>query len=116
MVSELSADLQEFIAAHVKSFVRWDLVVLFSREPGLSGDVELMAARMGRGVEELQDALDGLVQEGTVAKTERAAGHPVYTLTDSHVGAARDFVESLEDREKRLAILTYVVRQGVGPT
>lgn len=101
-----------FIDKYVDSFLAWDVIVLFSHNPGLRDGAEEIAKFLGRKPEDLEEALEGLVKKGLIesACSEKSE---VYFYNPSHQLARQvaEFVKVLGSREKRLAVLAKLLKK-----
>lgn len=120
----LSESLRAFIDEYVSSFLAWDIIVLFSHNPGLRGGVGEIAKFLGRNPDDLEEALGELVEKGLVKSaplstpTGEANGGQeclekdclyFYDITSELASRVTEFVKALDYREKRLAILTMLL-------
>jgi len=104
----LSEDLQVFVDTFVVSFLAWDIIVFFHKNPGVAINVEQLAANLGRRQDEVKRESEVLA-----AKRFLYNRSGIYTASDDRAMGqnAADFYQALCDREKRLRILTAVLQK-----
>ena len=108
MLDYLEADLRNFINQYVTSFLAWDLIVFFHQNPSANGAADELAGRLGRRAEDIEQAAQELV-----GKSVLACDGTVFAYTpsnDTRLLVDR-FVQAINTREKRLLILTEVLRR-----
>ncbi len=113
MLSELSPQLDDFVAKHVNNFVKWDLVVHFYEHREVVVTSHEIATRLGRRSEDVDSALADLV-DGEILRKEDTGADPVYSFRADgpRLSLVADFVDALDSREQRLQILTKLLRLG----
>ncbi|HDP70124.1 MAG TPA: hypothetical protein ENN38_04860 [Actinobacteria bacterium] len=111
---ELNEPLERFIEEYVDSFVKWDLITYFHNNAGVFDSSHSLAVHLGRKESDIKKALRELADKNLVTEIKENGGD-VYQYTPS-VGISEmveNFVKALEIREKRLLILTKLLRMGV---
>lgn len=107
----LDSDLESFIEEHVNSFIKWDLVVFFHNNPESKETAEEIASLLGRKESDIETALKELVQSKLVS-SERIVNkdHYYYKPPRQMAEMVSQFVSCLDSREKRLLVLTKLLR------
>lgn len=113
MSNELDPRLKEFVDEFLDSFTSWDLILFFHHNPGVADSISGLAARLGRSVESVESALQGLVEKGVVKCKDRSGGIYFYEPGEEFKDKIEIFVQALEDRILRLKILSLLLRKGV---
>lgn len=98
----------EFVDQHVRSLLTWDILVFFHRNPDAVLDIEGLASRLGRRTEELEPEVDALCDGKVLA---RAGGLIRYKPTAEMRETVARFVESCQDRGRRLALIALVLHK-----
>lgn len=98
----------EFVDQHVRSLLTWDILVFFHRNPDAVLDLEGLASRLGRRIEELEPEVDALV-DGRILS--RAGGLIRYKPAGPMRETVARFVESCQDRGRRLALIALVLHK-----
>lgn len=98
----------EFVDQHVRSLLTWDILVFFHRNPDAVLDLEGLASRLGRRVEELEPEVDALCDGHILA---RAGGLIRYKPGAQTRDTVTRFVESCQDRGRRLALIALVLHK-----
>lgn len=112
MVNELEDVLglpvTRFVDRHVRSLLTWDLLVFFHRNQDAVLDVEGLATRLGRHVDELQGEIDDLCRDGVL----QSAGGLIRYRPDSETREAiAGFVNACQERGRRLALIALVLHK-----
>jgi hypothetical protein len=102
----------EFVDQHVRSLLTWDILVFFHRNPDAVLDLEGLASRLGRRSEELQPEVDAL-NDGRILS--RAGGLIRFKPDAEMRDTIARFVESCQDRGRRLALIALVLHK-INPT
>ena len=110
---ELEADLEKFIEEYVNSFIKWDLITYFYNNVGVFDAAHALAIHLGRKESDVTKALSELAEKKLIMKVKRD-GEDVYHYSPSIEISemVSSFIEALEIREKRLLILTKMLRIG----
>lgn len=97
-----------FVDRHVRSLLTWDILVFFHRNPDAVLDIEGLASRLGRKVEELEPEIDALA-DGRILSV--AGGLIRFRPTPEMRDTVTSFVESCQDRGRRLALIALVLHK-----
>jgi len=97
-----------FVDQHVRSLLTWDILVFFHRNPDAVLDLEGLASRLGRRVEELEPEIDALV-DGKILTL--AGGLVRYQPSPEMRETVAKFVESCQERGRRLALIALVLHK-----
>lgn len=104
----------DFVEQHVRSLLTWDILVFFHRNPEAVLDVDGLASRLGRRDDELLPEVEALC-DGRILS--RAGGLVRYKPSVDMRKTVSAFVESCQDRDRRLALIALVLHKinpGVG--
>lgn len=113
MVESLGDPLLSFIAEHVDSFAKWDLLAFFDANPEAAETTDRLSRHLSRAEDEIREAAEELASGGVLQKA--ASQDPVtYRLdTDSEARhAVEDFVRATRSRDIRLQVLAHLLRSG----
>jgi hypothetical protein len=102
----LGPTVTRFVDRHVRSLLAWDIVVFFHRNSTSVLDVSGLAARLGRRVEEVEPEVGELCEGGILNCT---GGLIRYDPSPELRAEVQQFVESCQDRGKRLALIAQVL-------
>lgn len=112
VVSELEDVLglptARFVNRYVRSLLTWDVLVFFHRNPDAVLDMDGLASRLGRHVEELQPEIDELCRNRIL---HRAGGLVRYRPDPELRETVEDFVSACQDRSRRLALIALVLQK-----
>jgi hypothetical protein len=97
-----------FVDRHVRSLLTWDILVFFHRNPDAVLDVDGLAARLGRHVEELQVECDELCRDRIL---QCAGGLVRYRPEPEMRDTIEGFVNACQDRGRRLALIAMVLHK-----
>lgn len=92
----------------MSSLLAWDILVFFHRNPDAVLDVEGLASRLGRRVEEVEPEIEAL-DEGRIL--QRAGGLIRYRPNAELRKQVTEFVEACQDRGRRLALIALVLHR-----
>jgi hypothetical protein len=98
----------QFVERHVSTLLAWDIIVFFHRNPETVVDEEGLAARLGRRSDEIQPEVDALCRGG-ILDCER--GLIRYCPAPEVEEQVAGFVESCQDRGRRLALIALVLHR-----
>jgi hypothetical protein len=98
----------QFVESHVDSLLAWDILVYFYRNPDVVLDVESLAARLGRRVEEISPEIDSMC-DGQILQC--ATGLIRYRPAPEMAEQVGEFVEACQDRGRRLALIALVLHR-----
>jgi hypothetical protein len=102
----LGPTITRFVARHVRSLLAWDVIVFFHRNSTAVLDISGLASRLGRRVEEVEPEV-GELCEGSILNC--TGGLIRYDPTPELRDEVQQFVESCQDRGKRLALIAQVL-------
>ena len=102
----LGPTVTRFVECHVRSLLAWDIIVFFYRNPTSVLDAAGLATRLGRHVEEVEPEVDDLCDGEILACT---GGLIRYDPTPELREQVRLFVDSCQDRGRRLALIAQVL-------
>jgi hypothetical protein len=108
----LGPTVMEFVDHHVRSLLTWDILVFFHRNPDAVLDLEGLASRLGRRPEELEPEIAALCG-GHILSV--AGGLIRYRPSEEMREAVARFVDSCQDRGRRLALIALVLHK-INPT
>ncbi len=98
----------EFVDQYVRSLLTWGLLVFFHRNPDAVLDIEGLASRLGRRADELEPEVKALCDGRILAV---AGGLIRYKPTTEMRAIVGQFVESCQDRGRRLALIALVLHK-----
>ncbi|PKQ38092.1 MAG: hypothetical protein CVT59_02365 [Actinobacteria bacterium HGW-Actinobacteria-1] len=104
----LGPSVMSFVDKHVRSLLTWDILVFFHRNPDAVLDIEGLASRLGRRVEELEPEIDALADGRILAL---AGGLIRYKPSPEMREIVSAFVDSCQDRGRRLALIALVLHK-----
>lgn len=104
----LGPSVMAFVDRHVRSLLTWDILVFFHRNPDAVLDIEGLASRLGRRIEELEPEVDALV-DGKILTL--AGGLIRYRPSAEMRETVAKFVESCQERGRRLALIALVLHK-----
>jgi hypothetical protein len=104
----LGLPVTRFVDRHVRSLLTWDLLVFFHRNQDAVLDVEGLATRLGRHVDELQTEIDELCRDGVL---QSAGGLIRYRPDSENREAIASFVNACQERGRRLALIALVLHK-----
>ncbi len=108
MLDYLDADLRDFVNRYITSFLAWDLVVFFCKNPGTVDDAGQLAAKLGRRAEDIAQAAAELAEKDILKSNNMVFRYSPAEETRVQV---EKFVQALNNREQRLLILTKVLQR-----
>jgi len=108
----LGPTVTNFVDEHVRSLLTWDILVFFHRNQDAVLDLDGLASRLGRRTEEVGPEIEALCEGHVLAN---AGGLIRYRPTPEMRDAVTRFVESSQDRGRRLALIALVLRK-IGPS
>lgn len=107
----LGPSVVAFVDRHVRSLLTWDVLVFFHRNPDAVLDLEGLSARLGRHLGELRPEIESLCDSGIL---DDAGGLIRYRPSEENRKAVALFVDSCQDRNRRLALIALVLHK-IGP-
>jgi hypothetical protein len=104
-------ELNSFIQDHIDSFVKWDVLVYFSRSPEAAETVEAISRLTGKTPVELQHPLEELVMSGILQVITDSYAPPLYTIAPDfrHRTILEKVNAEMLDRGARLKLLTMTM-------
>ncbi|HEB12701.1 MAG TPA: hypothetical protein ENI11_03380 [Actinobacteria bacterium] len=106
--ANLDGGLKNFINQHVTSFLVWDLLVFFHKNPAAVDDVFELSKKIGRGMDDIELAASELVNKSILRREKKVYE---YAASDEMKALVATFVGALDDRETRLWILSEVLQR-----
>jgi hypothetical protein len=97
-----------FVEQHVRSLLTWDILVFFHRNPEAVLDLEGLASRLGRRVDELRPEVDALCSDRILQSAGGLIRYKPSAETRETVGK---FVEACQERGRRLALIALVLHK-----
>lgn len=112
LVPDIDANLLEFLRTQVDSFIKWDLIQFFYRNPNTVDTAENIARYIGRSAEKMDDEMAEL-SSGGVLIASHLNGMTVYSLADDPEvrDLLRSFAESCDDRQFKLKAIYHILRR-----
>ncbi len=104
----LGPSIMRFVEQHVRSLLTWDILVFFHRNPDAVLDLEGLASRLGRRVDELKPEVDALCQDKILQCAGGLVRYRPGAETRETVGK---FVEACQERGRRLALIALVLHK-----
>lgn len=104
----LGLPITRFVDQHVRSLLTWDVLVFFHRTPDAVLDVEGLALRLGRRVEEMQPEIEELCRERVL---ESSGGLVRYRPDPEMLATIDAFVTACQERGRRLALIALVLHK-----
>jgi len=98
----------KFVDSYVRSLLTWDVLVFFHRNPEAVLDLEGLASRLGRRVDELQPEIDELCKDRIL---QCAGGLIRYRPTPEMRDTISKFVDACQERGRRLALIALVLHK-----
>lgn len=98
----------EFVDQHVRSLLTWDILVFFHRNPEAVLDIEGLASRLGRRAAEIEPEVESMCLSRVL---RRAGGLVRYRPAPEMRDTIARFVESCDDRGRRLALIAIVLHK-----
>jgi len=97
-----------FVDRYVRSLMTWDVLVFFHRNPEAVLDMDGLATRLGRHVEDLRVEVDDLCRDKIL---ESAGGLVRYRPDPDMRDAVESFATACQDRGRRLALIALVLHK-----
>lgn len=104
----LGPSVMKFVEGHVRSLLTWDVLVFFHRNPDAVLDLNGLASRLGRRLEELEPEIQALC-DGKIL--QHAGGLVRYKPSPETRETIASFVEACQDRGRRLALIALVLHK-----
>jgi hypothetical protein len=104
----LGLPITRFVDRYVRSLLTWDILVFFHRNPDAVLDIDGLASRLGRRVEELQPEINELCRDRIL----QCAGGLVRYRPDVEMREmVEGFVTACQERGRRLALIALVLHK-----
>ena len=114
----LSPRVKSFVERFIDSFIAWDLALFFRDNPYAVGSAESLAPSIGRRSSDLQLHMEKLAERGILCRESPPGdpGEPVYSYhpPEDYSVDVEEFRNALREREARLIIVSWVLRQEAG--
>jgi len=107
----LGLPISRFADRYVRSLLTWDILVFFHRNKDAVLDIDGLASRLGRRVEELRPEIDELCHDRIL---QNAGGLVRYRPAAEVSGLIDGFALACQERGQRLALIALVLRK-IGP-
>lgn len=104
----LGPSVMQFVERHVRSLLTWDILVFFHRNPDAVLDLEGLASRLGRRVDELEFEVDALCAGRILQSAGGLIRYKPDPATRETIGR---FVEACQERGRRLALIALVLHK-----
>ena len=116
MLSELEdvlgLSISRFADRYIRSLLTWDVLVFFNRNKDAVLDLDGLATRLGRRVEELRPEVDELCRDHIL---RNGGGLVRYEPAPEVAGLVDGFAAACQERGQRLALIALVLRK-IGTT
>ena len=108
---DMDPELLRFIKKYVDSFIKWDLLLFFHRNPHTIDTVDNIARYAGRDPQVVGEELSELAARGILSET-RMGDLVIYALKTSPEIQEQllHFVEASEDQQFRVRATYHVIR------
>jgi len=108
---DIDADLLAFLRSRINSFVKWDIVQFFHRNPNTVDTAENIARYVGRSIESMHEEMAELSSTGVLAEN-KLDGMTIYSLSPKpDVRELLDrFAESCGDQRFKLKAVYHILR------
>ncbi len=104
----LGPSIMKFVEQHVRSLLTWDILVFYHRNPEAVLDLEGLASRLGRRVDELKPEVDALCLDKVL---QCAGGLIRYRPSAETRETGAKIVEACQERGRRLALIALVLHK-----
>lgn len=108
---DMDPELLHFIRKYVDSFIKWDLLLFFHKNPHTIDTIENIARYAGRDPESVRLEILDLAERGILKETEMG-DMKIYALNPSPEiqSQLQRFVEASEDQQFRIRATYHVIR------
>ncbi len=103
----LEPQVTEFVENHVRSLLAWDILMFFRRNPEAALESDELAGRLGRRTEEIDSEIGHLCSATVLRRHENAV---LFNPAGAQRKAIDSFFEACQDRRRRLALISLVLR------
>jgi len=109
---DLDPDLLEFFRTYVDSFVKWELLLYFNRNPHTTESPETIAGQIGRSLADVEHDLAALAEAG-ILQADVVSAVTGYTLApeDSIEPVLTRFLQATDDPAFRRRAIYHLVRR-----
>jgi hypothetical protein len=104
----LGPSIMKFVDRYVRSLLTWDILVFFHRNQEAVLDVEGLASRLGRRVDELEPEIIELCRDKIL---QCAGGLIRYRPAPEMRETITRFVDACQERGRRLALIALVLHK-----
>lgn len=104
----LGPSVMTFVDQHVRSLLTWDILVFFHRNQDAVLDMQGLARRLGRRVEELEPEVDSLCRDSIL---DESGGLIRYKPSPEMRETIGKFAEACQERRRRLALIALVLHK-----
>lgn len=110
----VDGEIKRFVDEYVDSLVSWAIIVFYHENPGARDRVEDLALHLGRRLEDVRWAAEALSEKGLLKKIgDGKEVVYVYEPEEELRTKVERFVQSLDNRQVRLAVLSGVLDKGL---
>ena len=102
----LGPDITRFVQRHVRTLLTWDILVFFERNRAAVIDVEGLASRLGRRVEDIEPEIGPLCESDVL---DCSGGLIRYEPSADMHRDVTAFVSACQDKSRRLALIALVL-------
>ncbi len=111
LMTDMEPELLEFVHQYVDSFVKWDVLLFFSKNPHIVDTAENVAGQVRRATEVVASELSDLAARGILQEMQMGETM-VYGLIPNAALQTQllRFIQATEDRRLRVKIIFHVIR------
>ncbi len=102
----LGPDITRFVQRYVRTLLTWDILVFFERNESAVIDIEGLASRLGRRVEDIRPEIAPLCDGGIL---QCQGGLIRYRPSSDMRHSVTEFVSACQDKGRRLALIALVL-------
>jgi hypothetical protein len=104
-------ELNSFIQDHIDSFVKWDILVYFSRVPDTVETIDSLSRLTGKTPSDIELPLEELVTSGVLRSARAGAAPATFSVAPSfrHRTILEKVNTEMLDRSARLKLLTMTM-------
>ncbi|MCL5292064.1 MAG: hypothetical protein M1548_05985 [Actinobacteria bacterium] len=107
-------DIGRFVDEYVDSLVSWAIIVFYHENPGARDRAEELALHLGRRIDDVAKAAERLSEKGLLSRLAQERDIIYLYQPDKELQSkVTRFVQSLDEREVRLAVLSRVLEKAV---
>lgn len=104
----LDKELIRIVDEVVGSFIGWELILLFNANPSLKITKNELSLRINREEKDLNQVINNFLQKGLILKE---SDFYLYQPSDDLKEYIDTFIDALNDRNKRLAIISQLLNK-----